>query len=149
MVARARRPKKLKLENIHVGDFVRCRSKYYRGQLEIEDVPGLVIDIKRTNSKVLFANDKRVWLPRDMATRVKPEPDYEPFLQKLNYLLKRLHAHECEIVSIEDIYRLSVQIDGIDAPAIDDVRTFLGDRFISLTVVPEGMAFMQAEVRFR
>ena len=141
--------KKMKPENIHVGDFVKCRSKYYRSQLEITDDPGLVIEIKRSNSKVLFPDNKRCWIPREMATRVQPEPGYAPFLRKLNYLLKRVHAHECEIVSSEGVHRLSVQIDGIDAAAVDDVRTFLGDSYLSLTVVPEGMAFMQLEITFK
>ena len=139
----------MKAENIHVGDFVSCRSKYYRDQLEISADPGLVIEIKRSNSKVLYPDEKRCWLPREMITRVKPEPAHAPFLQKLNFLLKRVHAHECEIVSSEEFHRLSVQIDGIDAPAVDDIRTFLGDSYISLNVVPEGMAFMQVEIKFK
>ena len=81
--------------------------------------------------------------------RVRPDPAYAPFLQKLNFLLKRVHAHECEIVSTDDIHRLSIQIDKIDAAAVDDIRKFLGDSYISLTVVPEGMAFMQAEIQFK
>ena len=141
--------RQLKPENIHVGDFVKCRSPYYRTQLEITDDPGLVIEIKRSNSKVLYPGDKRCWLPREMATRVKPDPEYAPFLQKLNYLLKRVHAHECEIVTIDDVHRLSVQIDRIDAAVVDDVRAFLGDTYVSLTVVPEGMAFMQVEIKFK
>ena len=139
----------MKAENIHVGDFVSCKSKYHRDQLEISSDPGLVIEIKRSNSKVLYPQDKRCWLPRETIARVRPESAYEPFLQKLNFLLKRVHAHECEIVTSEDVHRLSVQIDGIDAAAVDDIRTFLADSYLSLSIVPEGMAFMQVEIRFR
>jgi|SRR6185295_15400737 len=138
----------MKAENIHVGDFVKCRSPYYRSQLEIADDPGLVIEIKRSNSKVLYPGDKRCWLPREMATRVKPDPGYAPFLQKLNFMLKRVHAHECEIVSSEGFHRLSIQIDAIDAAAVDEIREFLGESYLSLRVVPEGMAFMQVEIQF-
>ena len=138
----------MKAENIHVGDFVTCRSKYHRDQLEISNAPGLVIEIKRSNSKVLYPDDKRCWLPRETITRVQPQPEYEPFLQQLNFLLKRVHAHECEIVTSDDVHRLSVQIDGIDASAVDDIRSFLGNHYLSLTIVPEGMAFMQVEIRF-
>jgi hypothetical protein len=139
----------VKAENIHVGDFVSCKSKYHRDQLEISPDPGLVIEIKRSNSKVLYPHDKRCWLPRETITRVRPETAYEPFLQKLNFLLKRVHAHECEIVTSEDVHRLSVQIDRIDAAAVDDIRNFLADSYLSLSVVPEGMAFMQVEIRFK
>ena len=139
----------MKLENIHVGDFVKCRSKYHRNQLEITDDPGLVIEIKRSNSKVLYPGDKRVWLPREMMTRVRVEPGYAPLLEKLHYLLKRVHAHECEFNAGTDIHRLSVQIDEIDAAVVDDIRTFLGNNYLSLRVVPEGMAFMQIQIEFR
>ena len=138
----------MKAENIHVGDFVACRSKYHRDQLEITNDPGLVIEIKRSNSKVLFPDDKRCWLPRESITRTKPEAGYAPFLQQLNFLLKRVRAHECEIVTSDDIHRLSIQIDGIDAAALDDIRGYLGKSYLSLSVVPEGMAFMQVEIRF-
>jgi hypothetical protein len=139
----------LKLENIHVGDFVRCRSKYHRSQLEITEDPGLVIEIKRSNSKVLYPDDKRVWLPREMTTRVRADAGYAPLLQKLNYLLKRVHAHECEFVAGSDIHRLSVQIDEIDAAVVDDIRSYLGNDYLSLRVVPEGMAFMQVQIEFK
>jgi len=138
----------MKAENIHVGDFVACRSRYYRDQLEISNDPGLVIEIKRSNSKVLYPGDKRCWLPRESITRVKPEPSYAPFLQQLNFLLKRIRAHECEIITANDVHRLSVQIDGIDAQAVDDIRGFLGKDYLSLMVVPEGMAFMKVEIQF-
>jgi hypothetical protein len=138
----------VKAENIHVGDFVTCRSKYHRDQLAITNAPGLVIEIKRSNSKVLYPGDKRCWLPRETITRVQPQPEYEPFLQQLNFLLKRVHAHECEVVTSDEGHRLSVQIDGIDAAAVDDIRSFLGKNYLSLTIVPEGMAFMQVEIRF-
>jgi hypothetical protein len=139
----------VKAENIHVGDFVSCKSKYHRDQLEITNDPGLVIEIKRSNSKVLYPGDKRCWLPRETITRIKPEPGYEPFLQQLNFMLKRVHAHECEIVTSDEVHRLSVQIDGIDDVAVDDIRTFLGKNYLSLSVVPEGMAFMQVEIKFK
>jgi hypothetical protein len=139
----------VKAENIHVGDFVKCRSAYHRRQLEMPDVPAIVIEIKRSNSKVLYPDEKRYWLPRETITRVRPNPDDAPLLQKLNYLLRRLHAHECELATSDGINRLSIQIDRIDAAAVDEIRSYLGESYISLAVVPEGMAFMKAEIQFR
>jgi len=149
MAAPVQRRSRVKAENIHVGDFVSCKSKYHRDQLEITNDPGLVIEIKRSNSKILYPGDKRCWLPRESITRVKPQPGYEPFLQKLNFMLKRVHAHECEIVTTDGVHRLSIQIDRIDDVAVDDIRRFLGENYLSLSVVPEGMAFMQVEIKFR
>ena len=139
----------MKATQIHVGDFVYCRSKYYRDQLQLPEELGLVIEIKRSNFKILYSNDKRCWLPRDAIVRVRPELDYKTFLQKLYYLIKKVHALECELVSGQGQHRLSLRIDKIDHETVDDLRKFLGDGFISLTVVPEGMAFMQLELAFK
>jgi hypothetical protein len=139
----------LKPETIHVGDFVYCRSKYYRDQLELPSEFGLVIEIKRSNFKVLYAHDRRCWLPRESIVRVKPEMDYTTFAGKLHYIIKKVHALECELTSAGDEHKLTLRIDEISHETIDDLRTFLGKGFISVVVVPEGMAFMQTEIRFR
>jgi hypothetical protein len=139
----------LKPETIHVGDFVYCRSKYHRDQLQLPQELGLVIEIKRSNFKVLYANDKRCWLPRDVISKVRPEMDYQSFLEKLYYIIKKVHALECEIATEGDLHRLSLRIDKMEHTTVDDIRQFLGPSFISLTVVPEGMAFMQTEISFR
>jgi hypothetical protein len=138
----------LKPENIHVGDFVYCRSKYYRDQLQLPEEMGLVIEIKRSNFKVLYSNDKRYWLPREAIGRLRPQADYTTLLGKFHYILKKVHALECEIVSENGVHRLAVRIDRMDDHTVDDLRSFLGADYISLAVVPEGMAFMQTEISF-
>jgi hypothetical protein len=138
-----------KPEPIHVGDFIYCRSKYYRDQLQLPQELGLVLEIKRNNLKVLYSNDKRCWLPRETVVRMRPELSYTTFPEKLFYIIKKLHALECELVSANDLHRLTLRIDRIEHQTIDDLRRFLGEGFVSLAVVPEGMAFMQVEVQFR
>ena len=139
----------MKAAPVHVGDFVYCRSRYYRDQLQLPEELGLVIEIKRSNFKILYPNDKRCWLPREAIARLRPELTYTTFQERLHYLIKKVHALECELVSEDGIYRLSLRIDKIDHDLVDDLRNFLAGNFISLTVVPEGMAFMQLELRFR
>ena len=139
----------MKAAPVHVGDFVYCRSRYYRDQLQLPEELGLVIEIKRSNFKILYPNDKRCWLPREAIARLRPELTYTTFQERLHYLIKKVHALECELVSEDGIYRLSLRIDKIDHALVDDLRNFLAGNFISLTVVPEGMAFMQLELRFR
>ena len=141
--ARVKKP-----DSLHVGDFVYCRSKYYRDQLQLPQELGLVIEIKRTNIKVLYAGDKRCWLPLETIARVKPELSNSTLAERLHYLIKRVHADECEIVSVSGVNRVTLRIDHIDQEAVDDVRKFLGDKFISLAVVPEGMAYMHVEIKF-
>lgn len=139
----------MKPDTIHVGDLVYCRSKYYRDQLQLPEELGLVTEIKRSNLKILYSTDKRCWLPREAIVKMRPEMDYSSFLHKLYYIIKKVHALECEVVSENNVHRLTLRIDKIDHTTIDDLRRFLGEGFISLTVVPEGMAFMQTEIRFR
>jgi hypothetical protein len=137
---------------IRTGDFVVCRSSYHREQLGLPEEPGLVIEVKRSNYKVLYANDKRGWIGRDILARVKPSGDTpwksEP-LGVLHYLLRRVNAHECEFDNSGGRCRLSARIDRIDAPAIDEIRSYLGADFVTLDVVPEGMVFMQVEIVWR
>lgn len=140
----------MKASPIQIGDFVYCRSKYYRDQLQLPEELGLVIEIKRSNFKILYSNDKRCWLPREAIASVRPETlEYNTFLERLYYLIKKVHAQECELVSEGEAYRLALRIDSISHETIDELRTFLGNNFVSLAVVPEGMAFMQLELRFR
>ncbi len=141
--------KKPSSNSIHVGDFVYCRSKHYRDALQLPEELGLVIEIKRSNFKVLYSNDKRAWLPLETIARMKPERDYSTFLEKLHYLIKKVHALEIELVTDGEAHFLSLRIDQIDHETVDDLRRFLGEGFISLIVVPEGMAFMQLEIRFK
>ena len=140
---------RVKATPLHVGDFVYCRSKYYRDQLQLPEEVGLVIEIKRSNYKVLYPNDKRCWLPRDAIACVRPEQlDYSGFLERLHYLIKKVHALECELVSGDEGHRLTLRIDSINHETMDELRAFLADKFVFLTVVPEGMAFMQLELVF-
>jgi hypothetical protein len=140
----------VKANPILVGDFVYCRSKYHRDQLQLPEELGLVIEIKRNNFKILYPNDKRCWLPREAIARVRPEGlEYSTFLERLHYLIKKVHALECELVAEDDVHRLTLRIDTIGHETMDELRTFLAGKFVSLAVVPEGMAFMQLELRFR
>ena len=140
----------MKPSPIHVGDFVYCRSKYYRDQLQLPEEVGLVIEIKRSNFKILYPSDKRCWLPREALARVRPDQlSYTTFLEKLHYVIKRLHALECELVSEEGTHRVTLRIDRIDHEIIEELKKFLGKGFHSLVVVPEGMAFMQVEIQFK
>jgi hypothetical protein len=149
MLAKAPPPERLKPETIHAGDFVSCRLKRYREQLQLTTEPALVLEIKRSSFKGLYADGKRAWLPREAIVKVSPEPPPSPLLGTLHFILRRADADECEFVSAEGVHRVSARIDRIDAATIDELRTFLGANYVSLTVVPEGMAFMQLELTFR
>lgn len=140
---------RLKTEVIRVGDFTYCRSRRYRESLQLPRELGLVIEIKRANYKILYASDKRAWIPREALVVVPSSAEQPALLQTLHYLLRRLDAHECEILSVDEKHHVAARIDEIDHIAVDDVRDYLGEKFLSLKVIPEGMAFMQVEVDFK
>ena len=110
---------------------------------------GLVIEIKRSNFKVLYSGDKRCWLPREAIGKLRPQADYTTLLGKFHYIMTKVRALECEIVSESGMHRLALRVDRMDDHTIDDLRRFLGDHYLSIAVVPEGMAFMQTEIAFR
>src|SRR5438128_746256 len=111
---------RVKASPIHVGDFVYCRSKYYRDQLQLPEELGLVIEIKRSNFKILYPNDKRCWLPRDAIACVRPEQlDYSGFLERLHYLIKKVNALECDLAAEDSKYRLTPRIDKTNHELID------------------------------
>jgi hypothetical protein len=56
---------------------------------------------------------------------------------------------ECEFVHTDGSCKLTLRIDEMGHQTIDDLRQFLGESFISLTVIPEGMAFMPTAIQFR
>jgi hypothetical protein len=147
MPATALQPKRLK-EIIRIGDFAYCRSKRYRDSLQLPQEPGVVIEIKRASHKLLYASDRRAWVPRETLVKMPPPPDSPEFLRTLNRLLRAVDAHECEVAATEGIHQISAQIDRIAHTTIDELRTFLGARFISITIVPVGMAFVQVEIFF-
>ena len=143
-------PKRLKPEFLRVGDFAYCRSKRYRDSLQLPREVGVVLEIKRASHKILYASDRRAWVPKEALVRVAPSADSPELFRILNFMLRRVDAHECELASDETgVYQVSAQIDRIDHSTIDEIRAFLAGRFISLTVVPEGMAFMKVEILFR
>jgi len=143
------RLQRLKAESIHVGDFAYCRSKRYRDSLQLPQETGLVIEIKRASHKILYASDRRAWVPREALVRIASAPELPELLQTLHHLLRSVDAHECEVFAVDGAHQVSAQIDRIDHTTIDELKAFLGTRFISLTVVPEGMAFMKVEILFR
>lgn len=138
-----------KAETIRAGDFVYCRSKRYRDSLQLPAELGVVIEIKRASHKVLYASDRRAWVPREVLLRMDPPPDAPDFLRTLHFLLRCVDAHESEVTWGDDLHSVSAQIDRIDHATFDSLRAYLGHRFVSATVVPEGMAFMQVQVIFR
>lgn len=139
----------LKGKHIDVGDFVYCRSPYHRNQLAIPTEAGLVLEIKRSNYRLLYGSEKFCWLPKETIVRVDGEVNLETLAGRLHYLMKALDPLDCELVSESNRHRATLRIDHLDADVVDMLRDFLGSDFVSLSVVPEGMAFMLAEIQFK
>ena len=143
-----RSDERLKPDPIRVGDFVYCRSRRYRDQLQLPEELALVLETKRSIYKVVFSSDRRAWLPREHLARLTPETDPGLVLQRLHHILLRVQADECEMNIDNSVVHAAIRIDRMDAATMDDLRLFLKDALISLSIVPEGMAFMKIELTF-
>ena len=134
---------------MEVGSFVYCRSPYHRERLGIPRTAGLVLEVKRSNFRLLYGTDQFCWLPEESIVRVEGEVNTETLAGRLHGVIERLGPLDCELTSEGDLHRATMRVDRIDADIVDSVREFLGESYVDLTLVPEGMAFMLAEVRFR
>ncbi len=139
----------MKAKRIDVGDFIYCRSPYHRSQLTIPKDAGLVLEVKRSNYRILYGTDKFCWLPEAVLVRIDGTVDTATFAGRLHWIIKRLKALDCELLSEADMHRATFRIDQFDQDVVDDVRELLKTDFLALNIVPEGMAFMLAEVTFR
>jgi hypothetical protein len=134
---------------IEVGDFIYCRSPYHREQLGIPKDAGLVLEVKRSNFRLLYGTNQFCWLPEEVLTRIDGEVNLNTLAGRLHWILKRFDALDCELVTVDGIHRATFRVDHMDDVAVDELRSMIGSDFVSLTLVPEGMAFMLAEVKFR
>lgn len=108
-----------------------------------------MLEIKRNNYRLLYGSAQACWLPGTTLSRVEGKVNIQTLGGKLHHILRMLAPLDCEVISEGDLHRATLRIDRIDAPLVDEIRAFLGTDFVSLEVVPEGMAFMLADLRFR
>ena len=139
----------VRANRIDVGEFIYCRSPYHRTQLNIPKDAGLVLEVKRSNYRILYGADKFCWLPEEVIIRIEGTVDTATFAGRLHWIIKRLKALDCELISEAELHRATFRIDHIDQDVVDDIRDLLKTDFVELNIVPEGMAFMLAEITFR
>ena len=138
-----------KTRRIEVGDFIYCRSPYHREQLGIPKDAGLVLEVKRNNHRILYGTDRICWLPENVLGRIDGEVNTRTLAGRLHWIIRRFGALDCELVTLDGVHRATLRVDRFDDRTVDELRVLIGDDFIALNLVPEGMAFMLAEVRFR
>lgn len=138
-----------KTRRIEVGDFIYCRSPYHRRQLAIPKDAGLVLEVKRNNHRILYGADQVCWLPEEVLGRIEGEVNTRTLAGRLHWIIRRFGALDCELLTLDGVHRATLRVDHLDDRTVDELRTLIGDDFIALNLVPEGMAFMLAEVRFR
>jgi hypothetical protein len=148
MSAQATGPKTNRSNRIEVGDFIYCRSAYHRDKLGIPPDAGLVLEVKRSNYRLLFGTEQFCWLPEEALSRLDGEVNLETLAGRLHWLIKRFGALDCELLTMDGIHRATLRVDHMDEGIVDELRELIGKDFVSLSLVPEGMAFMLAEVRF-
>ena len=108
-----------------------------------------MLEVKRSNYRILYGGDKFCWLPEETIVKIDGKVDTTTFAGRLHWIIKRLEALDCELLSEAGLHRATFRIDHIDQDVVDDIRKLLKTDFVELNIVPEGMAFMLAEITFR
>ena len=139
----------LKTKRIEVGDFIYCRSAYHRDQLDIPRDAGLVLEVKRRNYRLLYGFNKFCWLPEETLTRIDGKVNTSTLAGRLHWTIKHFNALDCELLTMDGVHRATLRVDHMDDTTVDELRKLIGEDFLTLSLVPEGMAFMLVDVRFR
>ena len=134
---------------IEVGDFTYCRSAYHRDQLDIPTDAGLVLEVKRNHYRLLYGGNRCFWLPGHTLARLDGDVNTRTLAGRLHWIIKRFGAHDCELRVDDGLCQATMRVTAIDDRSVDALRALLGADFLGLSLAPEGMAFMLAEVRFR
>jgi len=130
------------------GDLVRCVSKYYSEQLGIIGLHGIVMGTKPQHIHVWFeAPNRSFWLNYDILRKVA-EVDASPLLTRIQSLTYSLNAEEWELENHGETYRLICYVDEVSFETLQDLRSYLDIDYHSLSLSPEGMGRVIAQVEW-
>jgi len=139
-------------KGLKVGDIVRCKSDYYGSQLGLGNHFGIVVEVRRKNSKVLFSEIERTfWLPNSSLTITTDSSEQRTARHKMSKLLHLLNAGDCEIDTEmhNGNHVLCAYHRSIDLRLIDEIRDYLADDFIDIQILPHGFGAVETRIEFK
>lgn len=134
--------------DFRAGDIVRCISRYYAEQLRITGDHGIVMGAKPHHIHVWYETQNRgFWITYDILRRV-PEPQLTPLLRRIQSIAFLLKAEEWELEGTPEMHRLLCYVDEESLETLMELRAYLDTEYHSLSVKPEGMGRMIAQVEW-
>ncbi|MBI3844283.1 MAG: hypothetical protein HY292_06540 [Planctomycetes bacterium] len=113
---------------------------------------GLVLESRRTNSRVFFPYNSRVyWVPNAELRRVKPIAlEKRPRERRLVWLISELGAIEASIDKFAaDSVVTSLYHGGLTGERFDQLRREMAGTLVSWTINPAGMSKIESVIEFR
>ena len=139
-------------KQLKVGDIVKCKSDYYSSQLNIGENLGIVVEVRRKNSKILFSDmDRSFWLPHQSLKVTGDASEGRTVRHKISKLLHLLNASDCEVEkgTQNGNHTLSVFHRSIDYKLIDEIKDYLAKDFIDLKILPHGFGEVETQIEFK
>ena len=130
------------------GDLVRCVSKSYTEQLGITGLYGIVMGTKPQHIHLWFETPNRsFWLNYDIL-RKAPEAETSGLIRRIQTLTYALNAEEWELESAKETYKLICYVDEVSFETLQELRSYLDIDYHSLSLSPEGMGRVIAQVQW-
>jgi hypothetical protein len=138
--------------DLKIGDLIQCRDTHYNRALQIAGKIGMAAELRRRDVRILFDVDNQsIWLSKNAVNRITlPGTDSPTLLDRLAWLIRFVHAEECELeLDEEGDYRYTVVCGELNLESLHAVRDYLTPFIIGMKVLPRGMARLALEVVFR
>lgn len=130
------------------GDIVRCISPYYAEQLRITGQNGIVMGTKPHHIHVWYETQNRgFWITYDILRRAQ-EPSLTPLLRRIQTTAFLLNAEEWELEQTAEVHRLLCYVDEEPLETLLELRAYLDIEYKSISVKPEGMGRMIAQIEW-
>lgn len=134
--------------NFQCGDLLRCTSKYYVEQLNIAGEYGIVMGTKPHHIHLWFETlNRSFWLTHDMLRKIE-EADTSPLINRIQMLVYGLKAEEWELEQTETVFKLICYLDEVSFETLQELRNYLDIDYSSISLYPEGMGRMIAQVQW-
>ncbi len=106
-----------------------------------QEVAGLVVEIRRTDCRVLnLDSDRSYWIPQTHLHRGARSIRKGSATSLLSSLVLHLGGTELEVErDAEGRLRAQIACPGLDAEAVDQVRSYFGAALVGLRIAPGGL----------
>jgi len=130
------------------GDILLCTSKYHAQQLGVEGQHGIVMGAKPHHIHLWFEPSKRsYWITFDILRKIEAAK-VSPLLDRIQFVAYSLAAEEWELEETPQQFKLLCYVDEVPFETLQELRSYLDVDYVALSLGPEGMGRMIANVQW-